>query len=43
MMGLGKKGGHMVPKESKHIPGPGTYDSNPNEIGKLGTQALNLS
>lgn len=35
MMGLGKKGGHMVPKDSQLDPGPGTYDSLPNEIAKV--------
>jgi hypothetical protein len=35
MMGLGFKGGHMVPKDSSFNPGPGSYDSLPNEIAKL--------
>ena len=43
MMGLGVKGGHMVAKGSELNPGPGSYDSLPNEIAKLANANLNLS
>ena len=42
-MGLGFKGGHIVSKGDAMAPGPGAYDSNPNDISKAATAALSLS
>ena len=42
-MGLGFKGGHIVARDSHMAPGPGAYDTNPNEISKAASQALSLS